>query len=100
MLGGEMYAWENNKTGFLKQLELGKSYIHGIDKQNRPITVIRARLHRASDQTPDDLEKFTVWTMETVRLMIDDYHDTATVLFDLSHFTVCLFPLLVTTFFF
>ena len=92
MFNGEEHAIETKKVGFMKQFELGKSYIHGVDKQGRPITVVRARLHFASDQSPEDVENFTVWTMETARLMLKGNVDTATIIFDLSDMTVSLVP--------
>ena len=67
---GELDAVEKKEEGFLKQLRLGKSYLHGVDLNERPICLVRTRLHHSSDQQPEDLEKFTVWEMETARLML------------------------------
>lgn len=62
---------------FLKQLRMGKSYLHGCDKRGRPICVVRARLHKASDQEVDTLERFTVYTIETARLLLAPPVETA-----------------------
>jgi CRAL/TRIO, N-terminal domain/CRAL/TRIO domain len=62
---------------FLAQLRLGKSFLHGIDKENRPICVIRVRLHKAGEQTEQSLERFTVYTIETARLFLASPIDTA-----------------------
>jgi CRAL/TRIO domain len=85
---GELSAVQNNEEGFMKQLRLGKSFLYGLDENERPICLVRTRLHYASDQDPKDLEKFTVWEMETARLMLKGKVDTACVLFDMTGFTV------------
>jgi len=87
---GELYSVENKDEGFLMQLRLGKSYLHGVDIYERPICVVRTRLHHSSDQQPEALERFTVWEMETARLMLTGNVDTACVVFDMTGFTVYL----------
>ncbi|KAF9585733.1 hypothetical protein BGW38_000995 [Lunasporangiospora selenospora] len=56
--------------GFRLQLEMGKSYVHGTDKLGRPVVYINVRMHKPADQDPKALEKFTIYVMETGRLMI------------------------------
>ena len=79
---------ETKDDGFLTQLRLGKSYLHGVDVHERPICLVRTRLHHASDQQPEAIERFTVWEMETARLMLTGSIDTACVIFDMTGFTV------------
>jgi len=85
---GELHSLETKDEGFLTQLRLGKSYLHGLDIHDRPICLIRTRLHHSSDQQPEALERFTVWEMETARLMVTGKVDTACVVFDMTGFTV------------
>jgi hypothetical protein len=85
---GELYSVETNDDGFMKQLRLGKSYLHGVDAHERPICLVRTRLHHSSDQQPEALERFTVWEMETARLLLTGNVDTACVVFDMTGFTV------------
>ena len=85
---GELDAVETKDEGFLKQLRLGKSFLHGVDMNERPICVVRTRLHHSSDQQPEALERFTVWEMETARLLLTGNVDTACVIFDMTGFTV------------
>jgi hypothetical protein len=92
-----MHSVENKDEGFMKQLRLGKSYLYGVDAHERPICLVRTRLHHSSDQEPEALERFTVWTMETARLMLKGDVDTACVLFDMTGFSVCLAETLLTT---
>lgn len=64
---------------FLKQMRMGKSFLHGVDKFGRPICVVRVRLHRAGDQAADTLERFTVYTIETARLLLAPPVETAVI---------------------
>ncbi|KAJ5174352.1 CRAL-TRIO domain-containing protein [Penicillium canariense] len=73
---------------FLKQMRLGKSFLHGVDKLGRPICVVRVRLHRAAEQEAESLERFTVYTIETARLLLAPPVETATIIFDMTNFTV------------
>lgn len=62
---------------FLTQLRMGKSYLHGLDAEGRPMCVVRARLHRAGEQSEASLERYTVYTIETARLLLRPPIDTA-----------------------
>lgn len=62
---------------FLAQMRMGKSFLHGVDKSGRPICVVRVRLHRSSDQSNEVLERFTVFTIESARLMLISPVETA-----------------------
>ena len=56
---------------------MGKSYLHGLDNAGRPMCIVRARLHKAGEQTEESLERFTVYTIETARLFLRPPIDTA-----------------------
>lgn len=62
---------------FLTQMRMGKNYLHGVDRMGRPICVIRVRLHRASEQEVQTLERYTVYTIETARLLLAPPVETA-----------------------
>ena len=62
---------------FLAQMRLGKSFLHGTDKEGRPITFVRVKLHRQGEQSETSLERFTVYTIETARLLLSPNVDTA-----------------------
>ncbi|GJJ67687.1 hypothetical protein EMPS_00033 [Entomortierella parvispora] len=72
--------------GFRLQMEMGKSYVHGTDKLGRPVVYINVRLHKPADQDPKALEKFTIYVMETGRLMIQPPVETACLIFDMTGF--------------
>ncbi|KAE8350858.1 CRAL/TRIO domain protein [Aspergillus coremiiformis] len=95
---GELVALEQSKSSdpaekkkgeeFLAQMRLGKGFIHGVDKAGRPICIIRVRLHKPSDQSTDTLDRFTVYTIESARMMLVPPVETACVVFDMSNFSL------------
>ena len=62
---------------FLSQMRLGKSFLHGTDKEGRPMCFVRVRLHRKGEQTESSVERYTVYTIETARLLLHSNVDTA-----------------------
>lgn len=62
---------------FLTQMRIGKSFLHGTDKDGRPICFVRVKLHKAGEQTEASIERFTVYTIETARLLLTSKIDTA-----------------------
>ena len=62
---------------FLDQMRRGKSYLHGVDKFGRPICVVRVRLHRAADQSEETLERYTVYLIESTRMVLAPPVETA-----------------------
>jgi len=87
MINGEESALKDAKAGnaaekkeggdFVAQLRMGKSFVHGQDKDGRPCCYVRAKLHRAGEQSEKSLERFTVYLIETTRLMLKPPIDTA-----------------------
>ncbi|OQE24574.1 hypothetical protein PENSTE_c007G02963 [Penicillium steckii] len=73
---------------FLYQIRKGKSFLHGVDRFGRPICVVRVRLHHAGDQEAEGLERFTVYTIETARLLLAPPVETATIIFDMTDFSM------------
>lgn len=62
---------------FLAQIRMGKSFLHGVDKSGRPICVVRVRLHRQGEQGEESLERYTVYIIETARMLLASPVDTA-----------------------
>lgn len=85
---GEVGAIAENDDGFMKQLRMGKSFLHGVDKEGRPICHVRVRLHKQADQTEESLERYNIYIMETARLMLRTPVDTACVIFDMTNFSL------------
>ncbi|KAL3426166.1 CRAL/TRIO domain-containing protein [Phlyctema vagabunda] len=99
MRNGEGAALEDEKTSadaakkslghdFLAQMRMGKSFLHGTDKEGRPMCFVRARLHKQGEQSEESLERYTVFLIETARMVLNPPIDTACVFFDLSGFSL------------
>lgn len=85
---GEEIPRENGEDGFILQYTSKKCYIWGHDFKGRPIVHVRPRFHDPKAQSEKDLEKFTILIIESARLCLHDYVDTANVIFDLSDFSM------------
>lgn len=87
VLHGELGALQDSTSGdanakreghdFLEQMRLGKSFLHGTDKEGRPLCFVRARLHHGGDQTERSMERYTVYVIETARLVLRPPVETA-----------------------
>lgn len=86
--GGEVGFYENGEEGVIKNLELQKAFITGHDKEVRPILLARPRLHYAHDQSEADIEKYCLLIIEQAKLFFKSPVETATILFDLSGFSM------------
>ena len=75
-------------SDFLSQMRKGKSYVHGMDREGRPVTWVRVRLHHGGEQSDSSIERFTVHIFETTRLLIDPPSDTGDLFFDMSGFSM------------
>ncbi|GIK03807.1 hypothetical protein Aspvir_007881 [Aspergillus viridinutans] len=75
-------------SGFLRQLRMGKCYVHGVDRIGRPLCVIRVRLHRPEHQSEEVMNRYITHIMESVRLLIAPPVETATVIFDMTGFSL------------
>ncbi|OCL05333.1 CRAL/TRIO domain-containing protein [Glonium stellatum] len=73
---------------FMAQIRLGKSYLHGVDNEGRPMCIVRVRLHRQGEQSEQSLERYTVYTIETARMLLRPPVDTATIVFDMTGFSM------------
>ena len=92
MSRGEVGAFEDSQSAntavkkeaqdFLAHERLGKSFIHGTDREGRPMCFVRTRLHRQDQQGEASLERYMVFVIETARLMFSPPVDTAVSLED------------------
>lgn len=73
----ENAAEKKEGEDFMAQLRMGKSFLHGADKDGRPCCYVRVRLHRQGEQSEKSLERFTVFTIETARMLLRPPVDTA-----------------------
>ncbi|KAG4439559.1 hypothetical protein IFR05_004958 [Cadophora sp. M221] len=73
---------------FLAQMRLGKSFLHGLDKSGRPMCFVRVRLHKQGEQSEESLERYTVFVIESARMILSPPVDTACVVFDMTGFSM------------
>ncbi|KAK4042943.1 CRAL-TRIO domain-containing protein, partial [Parachaetomium inaequale] len=73
---------------FLAQIRKGISYVHGHDKQGRPLCFVNVRLHKQGEQAEEALERYTVYLIETCRMVLQAPVDTATIVFDMTGFSM------------
>lgn len=88
LFDGELGCKEKAKKGAIYQFKLGKCIIRGHDKVGRPIAMVRARLHHASDQTQEEVAIYTLLTIEYARLLLDEPIDSCDIIFNLSNMTM------------
>lgn len=62
---------------FMTQIRKGISYVHGHDKEGRPLCFVNVRLHRQGEQAEEALERYTVYLIETCRMLLQPPVDTA-----------------------
>ena len=74
---GETATTRKEGDDFLAQMRKGKSFLHGVDKEGRPLCFVRARLHKSGEQSEAALERYTVHVIETARLVLSPPVETA-----------------------
>lgn len=72
--------------GFDLQMKSGKTYIHGTDRQNRPIYYVHVQLHNPKAQTFEVLRDFTIYGVETGRSFLSPPTNQICLLFDMTGF--------------
>lgn len=74
---GSTAAVKKEGEDFLAQMRLGKSFLHGTDREGRPMCFVRVRLHKQGEQSETSVERYTVYTIETARYLLGSNIDTA-----------------------
>lgn len=70
-------AVKKEGADFMAQLRLGKAFLWGKDKEGRPICNVRVRFHKQGEQSEESIERYTVYIIETARLLLAPDVDTA-----------------------
>lgn len=81
---GEFGIYQNGTRGIIKNLEIQKAVIYGVDIKNRPYILVRPKFHSSSDQTEDEIEKYALLVIELSKLFMAT--GSLSILFDLSGF--------------
>ncbi|GET01526.1 CRAL/TRIO domain-containing protein [Rhizophagus clarus] len=87
-LGMEKHFAEKNIKGLRIQFTSGKSFVRGTDNEGRPITYVNVKAHKKDEQTLEVLQMFTIYVMETVRLMIQPPIETGCLIFNMEGFSL------------
>ena len=63
---------KERKSGhdFIEQLKTGKSFLHGFDREGRPVIYVRVRIHKPGAQSEETLERYIVHVIESTRLIV------------------------------
>ncbi|KAI9315538.1 CRAL-TRIO domain-containing protein [Dichotomocladium elegans] len=73
---------------FIWNLNSGKAYLGGPDKDNRGVCFINARFHHKEDQAPEVVKLMTLYVMESSRLVVAQPMETACIVFNLDGFAL------------
>ncbi|KAJ4303886.1 hypothetical protein N0V88_001484 [Collariella sp. IMI 366227] len=76
----------DDEKSFMAQYHSGKAYVRGVDKERRPVFIIKVRLHDPKLQSPESMEMFVLHNIETIRTMIRHPSEKACLIFDLTGF--------------
>ncbi|RAL07799.1 CRAL-TRIO domain-containing protein [Aspergillus homomorphus CBS 101889] len=77
-----------DSQAFLDQMRMGKAFVHGTDRAGRPVMLVRVRLHQPGQQSEAVITRYILHMIETVRLLLVDPVETATILFDMTGFSL------------
>ncbi|CAG8476127.1 4157_t:CDS:2 [Racocetra persica] len=86
--GLEQYFTGKDLEGLKYQFTSGKSFNRGTDKDGRPVCYVNVRYHKKDDQTFEVLQKYTIYIMETTRLMMEAPVETGCLVFNMTGFTM------------
>ncbi|RIA92224.1 CRAL-TRIO domain-containing protein [Glomus cerebriforme] len=87
-LGMEKHFAEKGIKGLKVQFTSGKSFVRGTDNEGRPVTYVNVKAHKKEEQPLEVLQKYTIYTMETVRLMVQPPVETGCLLFNMEGFSL------------
>ncbi|KAI1112115.1 CRAL-TRIO domain-containing protein [Nemania sp. NC0429] len=72
--------------GFIAQYRSGKSYVHALDRENRLVYIIRARLHDPKLQSTEAMKTYILHNIESLRILIKPPTDKCCLVFDMTGF--------------
>ena len=69
-------------------MQCGKAFFYGTDKNSRVIGWIRVKFHNKNHQSNSENEKFIIYQMEMARALLGKDAETASVVFDMTDFSL------------
>jgi hypothetical protein len=73
---------KKNGADFINQLKSGKSYLHGFDRDGRPVIYVRVKIHKPGAQSEEALERYIIHVIESTRLTVAHPIETGVCLVD------------------
>lgn len=71
-----------------KEMNTGKAFILGKDKQGRPVTYVQVKNHIKGQFSDESTQLLTIFTIETGRKLLESGIETATIILDLEGFSM------------
>jgi len=68
------------------ELKSGKSFFNGVDKDGRPVCIVRTRKHDSYHRDIDESMRYCVYVMEKGKGLLKPGVETCTLIFDMSKF--------------
>ncbi|KFH45055.1 Phosphatidylinositol transfer protein-like protein [Hapsidospora chrysogenum ATCC 11550] len=75
-----------DEKSFIQQYRSGKSFVRGTDKAQRPVYIIRVRLHDPYAQSAESMESYILHNIESLRALVKAPYDEACLIFDMTGF--------------
>ncbi|KAI8865318.1 CRAL/TRIO domain-containing protein, partial [Ramicandelaber brevisporus] len=85
-IAGIVYHGESRVKPELLRKWLG--YVQGSDRFGRPVCFFHIRHHSSADQTSDEMQRYVIYQMETVRAFLQPPVETATIVVDMTGFSL------------
>jgi len=74
--------WPILKQDCINEINKGKIYVRGVDKEGRPLLIFRTRFHKANDRDPEEMAKMVIWWTEQAIKALPNDKTKYTILFD------------------
>ena len=74
--------WHIKKEQCINEIKKGTAYIHGYDKEGRPLIIIHARMHLLDNRNLKESVLMTLWWTELAISMLPDDKSRFTILLD------------------
>lgn len=66
------------------ELQTGKSFFYGVDKEGRPVCIVKVKNHDPSKMDQSENQRFSLFMMEYGRTLLEPGVETVTMVFDMT----------------
>jgi hypothetical protein len=78
--------WPVLKSSCLNEINKGKAYVHGVDKEGHPLLIYRVRMNVASDRDVEEMGKMIMFMLQTAVNSMPPDKSKFSIFFDRSGF--------------